>query len=45
MKKLKVHFRDFVALFILCAFFFLVLWLKYNYFPALIDFAALPWII
>lgn len=45
MKKLKVHFRDFVALFILCAFFFLVLWLKYNYFPTLIDLAALPWII
>lgn len=45
MKKLKVHFRDFAALFVMCVFFFTVLWLRYNFFPALIDLSAIPWII
>lgn len=45
MKKLKVHFRDFAALFVMCVFFFAVLWLRYNFFPALIDLSAVPWII
>lgn len=45
MKKLKVHVRDFVALFIMCAFFFVILWLKYNYFPWLIDLSAIPWLV
>lgn len=45
MKKLKVHFRDFAALFVVCVFFFAVLWLRYNFFPALIDLSAIPWII
>ena len=45
MKKLKVHFRDFAALFVMCVFFFVVLWLRYNFFPALIDLSAIPWII
>ena len=45
MKKLKVHFRDFAALFVMCVFFFAVLWLRYNFFPALIDLSAIPWII
>lgn len=45
MKKLKVHLRDFAALFVMCVFFFAVLWLRYNFFPALIDLSAVPWII
>ena len=45
MKKLKVHFRDFAAHFVMCVFFFAVLWLRYNFFPALIDLSAIPWII
>ena len=45
MKKLKVHFRDFAAFFVMCVFFFAVLWLRYNFFPALIDLSAIPWII
>lgn len=45
MKKMKVHFRDFAALFVMCVFFFAVLWLRYNFFPALIDLSAIPWII
>lgn len=45
MKKLKVHFRDFAALFVMCVFFFAVLWLRYNFFPALIDLSAVSWII
>lgn len=45
MKKLKVHVRDFVALFIMCAFFFVILWLKYNYFPWLIDLSNIPWLV
>ena len=45
MKKLKVHFRDFATLFVMCVFFFAVLWLRYNFFPALIDLSAVPWII
>lgn len=40
MKKLKFRFRDFVALFVFAAFFFVILWLKYNWFPALIDISA-----
>lgn len=32
MKALHVHFKDFVALFIIAAFLFLLLLLKYNYF-------------
>lgn len=45
MKKLRVHVRDFVALFIICAFFFVILWLKYNYFPQFIDLSSLSWIV
>ncbi len=45
MKQLKVHVRDFVALFVLAVFFFVILWLRYNYFPALIDFSAIRWLV
>lgn len=32
MKIFKIHIRDFIALFIVCAFFFAILLLKYNWF-------------
>lgn len=44
MKKLKLHARDFVAFFMLALFFFVILWLRYNFFPALIDISAISWL-
>ena len=40
MKKLVFRFRDAVALIAFAAFFFVILWLRYNWFPALIDISA-----
>ncbi len=44
MKKLKLHFADFVAFFVLIVFFFVILWLKYNFLP-FIDLTTLGWLI
>lgn len=40
MKKLKFRFRDAVALVLFAIFFFVILWLRYNWFPAIIDVSA-----
>ncbi len=45
MKKLRLHARDFVAFFVLAVFFFAILWLRYNFFPTLIDISAFKWLI
>lgn len=44
MKKLKFHIRDLIAVLFLAVFFFAVLWLRYNFFPWVIDLSAIPWI-
>lgn len=44
MKKLKLHFADFIAFFVLIVFFFVILWLKYNFLP-FIDLTTLGWLI
>ena len=44
MKKLKFHIRDLIAVLFLAVFFFAVLWLRYNFFPWVIDMSAIPWI-
>lgn len=44
MKKLKFHIRDLIAVLFLALFFFAVLWLRYNFFPWVIDLSSIPWI-
>lgn len=44
MKKLKLHLGDFVAFFILLVFFFVILWLRYNFLP-FIDLTTLGWLV
>ena len=44
MKKLQLHFADFIAFFVLIVFFFVILWLKYNFLP-FIDLTTLGWLI
>lgn len=44
MKKLKFHIRDLIAVLFLAVFFFAVLWLRYNFFPWVIDLSLIPWI-
>lgn len=44
MKKLKFHIRDLIAVLFLSVFFFAVLWLRYNFFPWVIDLSSIPWI-
>ena len=44
MKKLKFHIRDLIAVLFLAVFFFAVLWLRYNFFPWVIDLRSIPWI-
>ncbi len=44
MKKLRVRFADFVAFAVILIFFFLILWLKYNFLP-FVDFSAIGWIV
>ncbi len=44
MKKLKFHIRDIIAVLFLAVFFFAVLWLRYNFFPWVIDLSSIPWI-
>lgn len=44
MKKLKFHIRDLIAVLFLAVFFFAVLWLRYNFFPWVIDLSSIPWI-
>ena len=44
MKKLSLHVRDFLSFFVLLVFFFIILWLKYNFFPTLIDVSAISWL-
>jgi energy-coupling factor transport system permease protein len=44
MKKLKLHLADFIAFFVLIVFFFVILWLKYNFLP-FIDLSTLGWLI
>ena len=44
MKKLKFHIRDLIAMLFLAVFFFAVLWLRYNFFPWVIDLSSIPWI-
>ena len=43
MKKLKFHIRDLIAVLFLAVFFFAVLWLRYNFFPWVIDLSSIPW--
>ncbi len=44
MKKLRFHIRDLIAVLFLAVFFFAVLWLRYNFFPWVIDLSSIPWI-
>jgi energy-coupling factor transport system permease protein len=44
MKKLSFAFADFVALFVVAVFFFVIMWLRYNFLP-FIDLTTLGWII
>lgn len=44
MKKLKFHIRDLIAVLFLAVFFFAVLWLRYNFFPWVIDLSSIHWI-
>ncbi len=44
MKKLKFHLRDLFAVLFLAVFFFAILWLRYNFFPWVIDLSAIYWI-
>ncbi len=44
MKKLRFHVRDLFAVLFLAVFFFAILWLRYNFFPWIIDLSAIPWI-
>lgn len=44
MKKLKFHIRDLIAVLFLAVFFFVVLWMRYNFFPWVIDLSSIPWI-
>lgn len=44
MKKLKFHIRDLIAVLFLAVFFFAVLWLRYNFFPWVIDLSSISWI-
>lgn len=44
MKKLKFHIRDLIAVLFLAVFFFAVLWLRYNFFPWVIDLSSITWI-
>ncbi len=45
MKKLKMRARDFIALALFAVFFFVILWIRFNFFPAIIDFTAIPWFV
>lgn len=44
MKRLKLHLRDFIAFFVLAVFFFAILWLRYNFFPTVIDVSSIAWL-
>lgn len=44
MKKLRFHVRDLFAVLFLAVFFFAILWLRYNFFPWVIDLSSIPWI-
>ena len=45
MKKLKMSARDYVAFLVMSVFMFAILWIRYNFFPTLIDFTAVAWLI
>lgn len=45
MKKMKTAFRDYAATLVMAIFFFVILWLRYNFFPGLIDLGAMPWLV
>ncbi len=45
MKKLKMHARDFIALAIFALFFFVILWLRFNFFPGIVDLSLVPWFV
>ena len=44
MKKLRFRLSDLFAVLFLAVFFFAILWLRYNFFPWIIDLTAIPWI-
>lgn len=45
MKKAKFRFADAVAIFVFAVVFFAILWLKYNFFPMLIDINSFIWMV
>ena len=45
MKKAKFRFADAVAIFAFAVVFFAILWLKYNFFPMLIDINSFIWMV
>ena len=45
MKKMHFRLRDFFSLLIFALFFFVILWIRYNFFPTLIDFSAFAWLV
>lgn len=45
MKKMHMRFSDFLAMAVFALFFFVILWLAYNFFPALIDLSTIVWLV
>ena len=45
MNKAQFRLRDALSLITLAVVFFIILWLKFNYFPALIDISAFAWMV
>lgn len=45
MKKMHFRLRDAISLFIFALFFFVILWLRYNFFPAFFDLSLLTWLV
>lgn len=45
MKKMHFRLRDAISLLIFALFFFVILWLRYNFFPAFFDLSLLTWLV
>jgi len=45
MKRMKTGALDVISLILVLAAFFVILWIKYNFFPTIIDFSTVGWLI
>lgn len=45
MKRMKTGVLDVISLILVLAAFFVILWIKYNFFPTIIDFSTVGWLI